>query len=66
MNVFKIVGNSLLRLHVDNIWRPINYLDSDTLIRKINEYRYDQQYKITQQYIKNHENKLKTSKCYYP
>ena len=42
MNIFKIVGNSLLRLHLDNVWRPVNYLDTETLIRKICEYRYNE------------------------
>lgn len=66
MNVFKIVGNSLLRLHLDNVWRPVNYLDTETLIKKIYECRHDEQYKITEEYIKQHEEKLKRIKCFYP
>lgn len=66
MNIFKIVGNSLLRLHLDNVWRPVNYLDTETLIRKIYEYRYNEQFRVYRRYVKSQDNKLKISRCYYP
>jgi hypothetical protein len=66
MNVFKIVGNSLLRLHLDNVWRPVNYLDTETLIRKIYEYRHNEQFRVYRRYVKFQEERLKISRCYYP
>jgi hypothetical protein len=66
MNVFKIVGNCLLRLHLDNVWRPVNYLDTETLIRKIYEYRHNEQFRVYRRYIKFQEERLKISRCYYP
>ena len=62
MNLFRIVGNIILRLHADNKWRPINYCDTETLIRKIYEYRHDE----THRFIKNHEQELKIQRCYKP
>ena len=66
MNVFKIVGNTLLRLHLDNIWRPVNYSDTDWLIKKIREYKYDEEHKLTEEYLKRHEENLRKYKSYYP
>jgi len=52
-------------LHLDNVWRPVNYLDTETLIRKIYEYKHDEQHRIYRRYIKFQEIKLKSSSDIY-